>query len=188
MTTIADHHDAVTDDHKHSPRSFGEETWTFDHLKAFVMKISVEQTPKNIVELDVVVLFSNHCFSRVMKVGEVVDESLIVMDGNIQRVLDQQRYKLSLKYLPQLARDLEMRLIRIADESRPNFVTFELEPTNAGEEPMYYAMFFEVKKDRLRKRRMILRVQSAYILENPSRRQLEAKKMRFHIILKRELT
>lgn len=188
MTTIADHHDAVTDDHQHSPRSFGGETWTFDHLKAFVMKILVEQTPKNIVELDVVVLFSNHCFSREMKAGEVVDKSLIVMDGNIQRVLDQQRYKLSLKYLPQLAHDLEKRQIRIADESRPNFVTFELEPTNAGEEPLHYAMFFEVKKDRLRKRRMILRVQSAYILENPSKRQLEAKKMRFHIILKRALT
>ena len=188
MTTIADHHDAVTDDHKHLPRSFGDETWTFDHLQAFVMKILVEQTPKTIVELDVVVLFANHCFSRELKAGEVVDESIIVMDGNIQRVLDQKRYELSLKYLPQLVHDLEKRLIRIADESRPNFVTFELQPTSAGEEPLHYAMFFEVKKDRSRKRRMLLRVQSAYILDNPSKRLLEAKKMRFHIILKRALT
>ena len=188
MTTIADHHDAVTDDHKHLPRSFGDETWTFDHLQAFVMKIPVEHTPKTIVEFDVVVLFANHCFSREMKAGEVVDESLIVMDGNIQRVLDQKRYELSLKYLPQLVHDLEKRLIRIADESRPNFVTVELQPTNAGEDPLHYAMFFEVKKDRSRKRRMLLRVQSAYILENPSRRLLGAKKMRFHIILKRALT
>jgi hypothetical protein len=58
MTTIANHHDAVTDDHKHSPRSIGDETWTFDHLQAFV------------------VLFSNHCFSREVKAGELVDESL----------------------------------------------------------------------------------------------------------------
>lgn len=188
MTTIADHHDAVTDDHKHLPRSFGDETWTFDHLQAFVMKIPVEHTPKTIVEFDVVVLFANHCFSREMKAGEVVDESLIVMDGKIPRVMDQQRYELSLKYLPQLAHDLGKRHIRIADESRPNFVTVELQPTNAGEEPLHYAMFFEVKKDRSRKRRMLLRVQSAYILENPSRRLLGAKKMRFHIILKRALT
>ena len=117
-----------------------------------------------------------------------MDESIIVMDGNIQRVLDQKRYELSLKYLPQLVHDLEKRLIRIADESRPNFVTFELQPASAGEEPLHYAMFFEVKKDRSRKRRMLLRVQSAYILDNPSKRLLEAKKMRFHIILKRALT
>jgi hypothetical protein len=188
MTTMANHQDAVTDDHKHSPRSFGDETWTFDHLQAFVMKTPVQLTPKTIVELDVVVLFANHCFSREMKAGELVDESLIVMDGNIQRVLDPQRYRLSVKYLPQLVHDLEKRHIRIADESRPNFVTLELQSANAGEEPLHYAMFFEVKKDRSRKRRMLLRVQSAYVLENPSKRLLEAKKMRFHIILKRALT
>jgi hypothetical protein len=188
LTTIADHHDVVADNHKHSPRSFGDETWTFDHLQAFAMKISVEQTPKTLTELDVVVLFSNHCYSREIEDGEVVDESLIVMDGNIQRVLDQKRYKLSLQYLPQLVKDLDTRHIRIADESRPNFVTFELQSTNEDEEPQHYAMFFEVKKDRSRKRRMLLRVQSAYILENPSKRLLESRKMRFRIILKRALT
>jgi len=45
-------------------------------------------------------------------------------------------------------------------------------------------MFFEVKKDRSRKRRLLLRIQSAYILENPSKRLLKAEKMRFHVILK----
>ena len=44
-------------------------------------------------------------------------------------------------------------------------------------------MFFEVKKDRSRKRRLLLRIQSAYILENPSKRLLKAEKMRFHVIL-----
>ncbi len=188
QTSIDNHHDAVTDDHKHSPRSFGDETWTFDHLQAFVMKVPIEQTPKNMVEFDVVVLFSNHCFSREVKPGEVVEESLIVMDGNIRRVMDKQRYELSLNHLPQLVHDLDTRHIRIADASRPNFVTLELQPASAGEEALHYAMFFEVKKDRSRKRRVLLRVQSAYILENPSRRLLKADKMRFHVILKRALT
>jgi hypothetical protein len=188
MTSIDGHHDAVTDDHKHSPRTFDDETWTFDHLQAFVMKIDLEQTPKNMVEFDVVVLFTNHCFSRELKPGEVVDESLIVMDGRIRRVMDKQRYELSRKYLPQLVHELGSTHIRIADASRPNFVTLELQPAQAGEEPLHYAMFFEVKKDRSRKRRMLLRVQSAYILENPSKRLLKADKMRFHVILKRALT
>lgn len=86
LTSIDEHHDAVTDDHKHAPRVFGDETWTFDHLQAFVIKIPLEPTPKNMVKFDVVVLFSNHCFSREVKPGEVVEESLIVMDGNIRRV------------------------------------------------------------------------------------------------------
>jgi len=188
ILTIADHHDAVTDHHKHAPRCFGNETWTFEHLAAFVMRVPVEQTPNTLTELDVVVLFSNHCFSREIEAGEVVDESLIVMDGNIQRVLDPKRYALSRQYLPQLVKELETRHIRIADESRPNFVTIELHRTNEDVAPQHYAMFFEVKKDRFRKRRMLLRVQSAYVLENPSRRQLDAKKMRFHIILKRAHT
>lgn len=100
LTSIDEHHDAVTDDHKHAPRVFGDETWTLDHLQAFVIKIPLEPRPKNMVEFDVVALFSNHCFSREVnrpgppqnpgrfkvKPGEVVEESLIVMDGNIRRV------------------------------------------------------------------------------------------------------
>jgi hypothetical protein len=187
MTSIDGHHDAVTDDHKHSPLSFGDETWTFDHLRAFVMKLPIELTPKNMVEIDVVVLFTNHCFSRELKPDEVVDESFVVMDGSTRRVMDKQRYELSRRYLPQLVQELISRHIRIADPTRPNFVTVELQPALTGQKPLYYAMFFEVKKDRTRKRRLLLRVQSAYILENPSKRLLNADKMRFHVILKRAL-
>lgn len=185
MTTIVDHHDAVTEDHKHSPRQFGAEVWTFDHLQAFVIKVQIELPSKSKVHVDVVVLFANHCFSREIQSGEVIEEALVVMDGSIRRVMDKQRYDLSRKYLPQLVHELATRHIRIADASRPNFVTLELQPALEGEEPLHYAMFFEVKKDRARKRRLLLRVQSAYILENPSKRLLQADKMRFHVILKR---
>lgn len=187
MTMLDGHQDAVADDHKHAPRQFGDELWTFDHLQAFVMKAEIELMAKKPVEVDVVVLFSNHCFSREKKDGEVVDGSLIVMDGSIHRVMDKQRYELSRQYLPQLVCDLHARHIRVADPSRPNFVTLEIQPTHPEEETLHYAMFFEVKKDRFRKRRMLLRIQSAYILENPSKRLLNADKMRFHVILKRAL-
>lgn len=188
MTTMDGHHDAVTEDHKHLPRQFGEELWTFEHLQACAMKIHVEMNANAVVELDVVVLFSNHCFSREAKKDEVIDENHLVMDGKIRRVMDKQRYELSRQYLPQLAYDLPARHIKIAEPSRPNFVTIELHPAKPGADSLHYAMFFEVKKDRARKRRMLLRVQSAYILETPSKRLLNADKMRFHVILKRAFT
>jgi len=53
------------------------------------------------------------------------------------------------------------RHILVADPTRPNFVTFELPPAAPGAEPVRYAVFFEVKKDSVRRRRMLLRVQSA---------------------------
>lgn len=186
MTTMEGHQDVVPDDHKHPPRRYGDELWTFDHLQAFAMKVEVEQSAAPVV-FDLVVLFSNHCFSREKKAGEMVDDSLAVMDGSIHRVMDKQRYELSRQYLPQLVCDLPARHIRVADPSRPNFVTLELQPAIPGGEPLHYALFFEVKKDRSRKRRMLLRIQSAYILENPSKRLLNAEKMRFHVILKRAL-
>lgn len=180
------HHDAVSDDHRHSPRQVGDELWTFDHIQAFAMKVQIEQ-PNGLIDFDVVVLFSNHCYSREEQRDEAIDESLIVMDGSIRRVLDRQRYALSRQHLPQLVHDLPNRHIRIADASRPNFVTLEIQPATPGEAALHYAMFFEVKRDRTRKRRMLLRVQSAYLLESPSKRLLKADKMRFHVILKRAL-
>lgn len=184
--TMDGHHDAVSDDHRHSPRQVGDALWTFDHLQAFAMKVQIEQ-PNGFIDFDVVVLFSNHCYSREERPDEAADESLIVMDGSIRRVLDRQRYELSLQHLPGLAHDLPNRLIRIADASRPNFVTLEIQPTTPGGAALHYAMFFEVKRDRRRRHRMLLRVQSAYLLESPSKRLLKADKMRFHVILKRAL-
>ena len=64
-------------------------------------------------------------------------------------------------------------------------MTFELPQTVAGEPPKSYAVFFEMKKDSIRKKRMLLRVQSAYILNNPSNRLRKASKMRFQVIMKR---
>ncbi|WP_256097634.1 hypothetical protein [Burkholderia cenocepacia] len=49
-------------------------------------------------------------------------------------------------------------------------------------------MFFEVSKDRIRKRRLILRVQSAYMLDGGlNRRQREARKVALRTLLRASL-
>lgn len=185
-TPMDDHHELVDPHHRFATLTVCEEVWEFDHLEAFVMKVPVELISNQVADLDVIVLFSNHCFTRGLETpDELVDESLIVMNGSEPRVLDRERYLLSRQYLPQLILELPTRHVQVADPTRPNFVTFELPSMATKEQPIRYAVFFEVKRDRKRKRRVLLRVQSAYILDEPSKRLLKADKMRFQVILKR---
>jgi len=185
MTLMDGHDDVVEDDHKHPSKEFDGVTWTFNHLQAFAMRLQVPLDGIGPVDVDVVVLFTNHCYSREVADGENVNERHIVMDGKTRRLMDSWRYELSLKYLPQLVHSLDKRRIK---PSRENFVTIELEPSAPGEAPTNYAMFFDVIKDRKRKRRLLLRVKSAYVLERPlSKRELEEKPIRFHVLLKRTL-
>ena len=179
------HDDVVEDHHRFASMKVNDETWHFDHLEAFAMRVSFENSPGKATDIDIVVLFSNHCFTRGLEPGEVVAETQIVMDGTEKRVLDRERYVLSRQYLPKLIWELPTRHILVADPTRPNYVNFELPVTTPGAEPKRYAVFFEVKKDEVRRKRMLLRVQSAYILYKPSKRLLRADKMRFQVILKR---
>lgn len=180
-----DHQDVVADHHRFATVNVADEVWEFDHLEAFALRVALEIAPGKPIDIDVVVLFSNHCFTRSMATGEVSEISRIVMDGSEIRVLDKERYDLSRKYLPRLILELPTRHIFVADPTRPNFVTFELPTIKPGSDPVRYAVFFEVKKDSVRRRRMLLRVQSAYILDKPSKRLLKADKMRFQVVLKR---
>lgn len=78
---------------------------------------------------------------------------------------------------------LPSRRIVIADERQPNFVT--LEGINADGSTSLYAIFFEVQRDKNRKRRMILRIQSAYELdEGLTKRQAKAQKIGFATLLR----
>jgi len=187
MVTVPmdEHHDVVAEHHRFAGVTVGAEVWLFEHLKAFAMRVPLELSPGKSTDIDIVVLFSNHCFTRGLNPGEVVDDELIVMDGSEKRVLDKERYALSRQYLPGLILELPTRHILVADPSRPNYVTFELPPATPGADPVRYAVFFEVKKDSVRRKRMLLRVQSAYIVDKPSKRLLKADKMRFQVILKR---
>ena len=53
--------------------------------------------------------------------------------------------------------------MELADRKQPNFVT--LEKVNSDGTVSQYAVFFEVEKDKNRKRRLALRIQSAYVLD-----------------------
>ena len=183
--TMDAHHDVVGDHHRFSAVTVGNDIWPLDHLGAFAMRTALELSGVNVIDLDIVVLFSNHCFTRSLRAYESVDDALIVMDGNEKRVFDQERYLLSRQFLPRVIWELPKRHILVADPARPNFVTFEIPAAAPGADPQRYAVFFEVKKDSTRPKRMLLRVQSAYILDKPHKRLLRAGKMRFQVILKR---
>ena len=180
-----EHQEAVESHHRFLPRVVAGQLWQFDHLEAIAFKSWVELLPGQPLELDVVVLFSNHCFTRSLLEGELVDDGLIWTDARERRVLCAQRYALSRLFLPRLILELPHRHIQVADERRPNFMVFEV-PENMGlGDGARYAVFFEVDRDRLRKKRVLLRVQSAYVLPRLSKRQLQADKIRFQTLLKR---
>ena len=149
------------------------------------MRVPLELMPGQSIDVDVVVLFTNHCFTRGEEPGETADPSLVIMDGKERRILDQERYDLSRRYLPQLILELGNRHIQVADPTRPNFVTFEL-PATDGKAAQKYAIFFEVTRDKKRSKRLLLRVQSAYILTKPSKRLQKALKINFRVLLKQQ--
>jgi len=185
LNPIDDHLDAVDADHQHLSKAFDGQLWSFDHLKPFALRMDVPLNGVGPVEIDVVVLFSNHCYSRELELGEDANEAHIVTDGSIRRVMDAERYALSQAYLPALIHTLHERRIK---PSRENFVTLELAPSSAGGLPRNYVVFFDVKKDRRRKRRLLLRVKSAYVLDRPfTKREKDEKPVGFHVLLKRTL-
>ncbi|SAL66732.1 stationary phase growth adaptation protein [Caballeronia arvi] len=168
-------------------RSFGSlivdgQVWDLAHLDPFTFPFELE--PDYLVT--VVVFFSCHCFTRSFardgRPRSEISPSEIYDDGREKRVLCQDRYQTSRRLLRDLMSTLATRRITLADERQPNFVTVET-MDHLGLSSVY-AVFFEVSKAKARKRRLILQVQSAYILEGGlSKRQLAAKKVTLRSIL-----
>ncbi|WP_322043133.1 hypothetical protein [Paraburkholderia sp. J67] len=154
-----------------------------NHLDPFAFRID----PGLGTVLTVVVVFSCHCFSHSIRRDTRalcdIPRHEIYDDGREQRVLDAQRYALSRQFLRAIAQSLHTRRITIADRRQPNFVT--LDTVNADGSLSQYAVFFEIEKDRQRKRRMFLRIQSAYLLDSGlTKRQATAAKVRFDTLLR----
>lgn len=137
--------------------------------------------------LTVVVVFSCHCFTREPTKIELVQNSIPSEDwyddGKERRVLDVERYQLSRQYLPGMIQTLGSRHIVIGDENRRqgNFVTIEVQTANGN--TGYYSLFFEVTKQK--KRRLILRVQTAYVRTAIPKREKEAKPVKLKTLLNR---
>jgi len=171
--------DATSKHHKFIGIQHNNAAWDLTHLDSFVHRID----PGLGFEIDVVVLFSCHCFTRSISNSEIFGaykDQNIYDDGREIRALDSERYHLSKMYLPRLMRELSSRKIQVI--AGANFVTFEdlgnIVPTER------YAVFFEVTQDQRRRKRLLLRVQSAYRIESLSQRQQMAKKVKFKTLLK----
>ncbi len=181
---IADHQEIVTKHNRFASRWVDGQHWDFTHLEAFVLKVPIDLSPNQTMTIDVIVLFSNHCFTRSLSTGETVAKDWLFNDGRESRVLDRARYDLSKQHLRAIVTQLPLRHIFIADPDRPNYVTIEV-PSNTGQKPAQYAVFFEVERDKQRKKRVLLRIQTAYVLEQTSKRLQQAKRINFNVLLRR---
>jgi hypothetical protein len=157
--------------------------WDLSHLDSFTFKTALEPG----LDITVLVLFSCHCFSHSFRWDERprsrIPADEIYDDGREQRVLNPVRYELSRSLLKEVVTSLPSRRIVIADERQPNFVT--LENVNADGSTSMYAIFFEAQRDKSRKRRMILRIQSAYVLDDGlTKRQTKAQKIGFATLMR----
>jgi hypothetical protein len=183
-TAEFEHADVVARHHRFGEVQYRGTRWDLSHLKPFAIRWALKLGTLEPFPVDVVVLFACHCFTHEIdhdeRSREDIPEDEIFSDGRETRVLDLERYEMSRNYLPSLIQELEQRHIQIADPSRPNFFSYEV--TDRAGKSTTYAVFFEVQKDAKRKKRLILRVQSAYVVEL-NKRQRNAKKVTFGKLL-----
>ena len=155
--------------------------WDLSHLDSFAFKINIG------FEVTVVVIFSCHCFSRSFRWDgrprTDVPDVEIYKNEKEERVLDPLRYELSKSLLRELIVALPTRHIIVANADSRNFMTWEIQAANGAKS--VYAVFFNVGKDKHRPRRLMLRVQSAYLLDSDlTKRQKSAKRVRLKTLLK----
>ena len=176
------HRDAVANHHRFENVQFGGMSLDMSHLEAFALRLD----PELGFEVDVVVLFSCHCFTHSMaddlRTETEIPAAEIFDNGRERRVMDLERYHLSRRHLVSIVSGMHQRTIQVAGADAPNFMTFEF--IDSDQAIRTYAVFFQVEKDNRRKKRLILRIQSAYILAELTQRQKKAGKVRFNVLLK----
>ncbi len=104
-------------------------------------------------------------------------------NGRERRVLSEERYELSRRFLPYLVKGLGTRVVRFAADGASNF--FTAEGLSEDADPGIYVVFFEVERDRSRKKRLLLRIQSAYRMDRLSKRLSQAGKIKFATLLRK---
>lgn len=164
--------------HRFAAVAYQGEAWDLSHLDPFAFHRDIGTG----LRVEVVVIFSCHCFTHGIdkdKRDVVPADDKFCMESEV-RVLNPQRYALSRSVLIPLIRSLDRRKIIVAAPG-DNYATFEI-TTDTGE-TAHYGVFFTVTKARTRKKRLILRVQSAYLRE-PTARQRETKKVGFDTLLR----
>lgn len=180
LPLIEEHKDALPPESRFGRVVYQGAEWDLAHLQPFAFRHAINPE----LTVDVVVFFSCHCFTHDMKKDQRDDipEEEIYDDGRELRVLNPERYELSRQQLPSLVEQLASRHIRVMAHGRPNFLTVEIIDRNGVQVP--YTVFFEVTKDRSRRKRMILRVQSAHARQELTKRQAKARKVRLDVLLR----
>lgn len=177
-TDITPHADSVPVEHRFAPTRYRGQVWNLSHLDPFALKVPLTE---QLGSVDVVVLFGWHCFTRGPEPGQTFQgvplEDIYGLDGQ-RRILCPERYELS-KLLPAIVRNLPSRQIRMAE--RQNY--FLVEEATADGGTVDYAIFFEVSRDGKR-RRLFLRIQTAYTGLRITARLRDAKKVRFNTLVK----
>jgi RNase P/RNase MRP subunit p29 len=171
---IADH-----DHHRFQSVIYRENSWDLSHLDPFAFRLDIGDER----HVAVIVLFSCHCFTHKPEHDdrEIIPPEELYKTAQETRVLNEERYWLSKTVLTDIVRQLHARHITVADEGR-NFVTLEQRTKDGG--IVHYGIFFEVSKDKQRGGRIILRVQSAYLLNSLSKRLKNAKKVKLKTLVK----
>lgn len=185
---IAEHLEAVAPAHRRRLVARCGQPWDMRHLDPFAFLID----PGLGYDIVVVVHFSSHCFTRSLKWDgrplKTIPRGELFNDGQDIRVLCEQRHALSLKYLPRLIHELPQRLIRFARDLPQNFITTELVEDAPSSPRQHYVMFFEVSRDPKRKRRLLLKVQSAYSKESLEPRLIKGRRISFATLLRATCT
>lgn len=177
---MEDHAEVVGAPHRFQGVSYRGVPWSLEHLDAFAIRLD----PGLGFAIDVVVLFSCHCFSIGLdgRDPSAIPRDDLYVEEREKRVLCPERYALSRKYFPQLITQLPNRRIYVASEQQQNFLT--IETTDDAHGPGQYLVFFKPEKDSRRQKRVLLRVQSAYVVTALSRREAKARKVGFETMLK----
>lgn len=177
---LIDSHADVAGGYRFSGVVYRGEAWNLSHLDPFAFRSALSEA----LIVDVVVLFSCHCFTHGLDrdLRDDIPQDEWFMEGNVRRVLSPERYDLSRRYLPGLVEQLHSRHIRVLGGATQNYLTFEVHDRDG--KAACYSVFFEVRKDAARKKRIILRVQSAYLLDQLTQRQRNARKVNLTVLLK----
>ncbi len=176
---IEDHADIAASE-RFAPVIFRGEPWDLSHLNPFAFRSKIKPD----LTVDVVVLYSCHCFTHGFEKDErdVIPPEEIFFEGTVRRVLNRDRWQLSRAHLPNLVQQLHAGHVRVLGGALGNYATFK--GIDFDGKAVTYAVFFDVKKDQKRRKRMILRVQSAYVLDEVTKRFSKAGKVNMTVLLR----
>lgn len=169
--------------HRFEPIEFRGAVWDLSHLESFAFKLD----PDIGTQVDVVVMFSCHCFTHSFKrdcrLESEIPAAEVYNDGREVRVLCEERFRLSKLILRQMVAELPVSRIQIANEDSRNFLSWKVPP--GADASGIYGVFFDVSRDTAHKNRMVVKIQSAYILDDGlTKRQKQAKNVRWTTLLK----